>query len=194
MSDKITIAYQGEPGAYSDLTAAILYPGSTRIGYTSFEETLAAETGYVILPVTNNTAGPVITAIELLKESDYTVVKIHWQSIRHALLALPAAKMRDIRTVHSHWQALKQCQQTIEKLGLLSIEEEDTAGAARMVAAQENISQAAIASKLAAEEHGLHILKENIQDDPDNKTLFFVLSKKEKGEAVKDTLKRLGLT
>lgn len=193
MTDKITIAYQGEPGAYSDLAAAALYPDSRRIGCASFEEALAHPADYVILPVTNNIAGPVMTALALLKNSSRPLVRTHWQPVHHALLALPGATIEDIRTAHSHWQALKQCRKMLEELHITPVEEDDTAGAAQMVAAQKDITKAAIASTWAAKAYGLKVLKESIQGDPDNKTFFMLLAAEGGGEPVKDALKRYGL-
>lgn len=193
MTKPLTIAYQGEPGAYSDLVAAALYPGSTRIGHPSFEAVLAAAADIFVIPVTNTIAGPVVTAIPLLEASGLSVVKAYWHPIRHALLGLPDAALSDISQVYSHWQALAQCRKTLEALSLTPVEHEDTAGAARMVAANGNISQAAIASAHAAREYGLKILKDDVQDDADNKTLFLALSRAGKGDAVADVLKTLGL-
>ncbi len=53
----------------------------------------------------------------------------------------------------------------------------DTAGAARDVAAQGDVTQAAIASELAAETYGLESLAANIEDADHNTTRFVVLSR-----------------
>ena len=53
----------------------------------------------------------------------------------------------------------------------------DTAGSAREVAEWRDPGRAAIATRLAAEIHGLDVLAADIEDEPHNTTRFVVLSK-----------------
>jgi prephenate dehydratase len=91
-------------------------------------------------------------------------------------MALPGADFSTLKTVHSHTQALGQCRTALQKLGLKPVPEADTAGSARMVAEERDHSKAAIASKLAAEIYGLHILQSDIEDAKHNTTRFLVLA------------------
>ena len=59
----------------------------------------------------------------------------------------------------------------------------DTAGSAREVAESNDITRAAIASRLASEIYGLDILKENVEDESHSTTRFVVLSKEKKWAA-----------
>jgi prephenate dehydratase len=100
--------------------------------------------------------------------------------IKHCLLAHPQKQEgQALETVFSHSEALEQCREAIISLG---IKEEraalSTADAARIVAESGAESgQAAIASKFAAEIHGLKIVNENIQDNDGNKTTFHLVSR-----------------
>jgi prephenate dehydratase len=174
------IVYQGAPGAYSDLAASFLFPEGQRQGLTSFDaalDDLARQAfDYAVIPVFNNTAGPVTTSITPMKTMDLFVVKTHWLPIRHCLIGLPGASLDDVKTVHSHWQALAQCRQTIAGLGFKEVEEYDTAGSADIILQQGDKSKAAIASSRAAEVYGLTVLNDAMNDAPDNKTLFLVLT------------------
>jgi prephenate dehydratase len=53
----------------------------------------------------------------------------------------------------------------------------DTAGSARQIAEAGDITQSAIASRLAAEIYGLDIIAENIEDEAHNTTRFIILSR-----------------
>ena len=48
----------------------------------------------------------------------------------------------------SHTQALGQCRNTLRKLGITPVPEADTAGSARMVSESDDMTTAAIASRL----------------------------------------------
>ena len=65
----------------------------------------------------------------------------------------------------------------IRQLGAIPIIEADTAGAAEMIAALNNPEDAAIASSLAGELHGLKILRRNVEDAAHNTTRFYILTK-----------------
>ena len=202
MSSIPRISFQGAPGAYSDIVTKYLYPDGERLGCGSFKDALQylreGRSDYAVIPVNNTIAGPVTNAIALLREAEYTVIKTYTLPIHHCLLALPQAKPEDLRSIHSHWQALMQCQINIKKLGLQQVETGDTAGAAKQVAAEKDITKAAIASSVAAEAYGLKILQENFEDNADNKTLFLSVAinnnpHEENLGSVKDVLAQLGL-
>jgi prephenate dehydratase len=100
--------------------------------------------------------------------------------VRHQLLALKGTTLADIKTVESHVHALGQCRKVIRKLGIKPVVAADTAGSAREIAAADDKSRAAIASRLAAEIYGLSILQEDIEDEAHNTTRFIVLSRESK--------------
>jgi prephenate dehydratase len=97
--------------------------------------------------------------------------------IRHQLVATRGATLATVRQAHSHVQALGQCRNTLRKLGLKPVTEADTAGSARMIRDLADPTQAAIASRLAAEIYDLDILAEDIEDETHNTTRFVVLSR-----------------
>ena len=148
----------------------------------TFEDAIAAVRGgaarYAMIPVENSVAGRVADVHHLLPNSGLHIVGEHFERISHQLMALPEATLETVKTVHSHTHALGQCRTAIRALGLNRIVEADTAGAARMIAGQGDLTKAAIASKLAAEIYGLKILKADIEDAAHNTTRFLVLAKK----------------
>lgn len=176
-----TIAFQGSPGAYSDMACRAAFPDMTTLPCPSFEDAFAAvsegRARFAMIPVDNSTAGRVADNHHLLPESGLHIVGEHFQDVDHHLLAPPGARLEGIQVVHSHIQALSQCRNFLRDLGLKPAVHADTAGAAAEVAKLGDPSQAAIASALAEEIYGLEVLKGDIQDSADNITRFLVMSR-----------------
>jgi prephenate dehydratase len=176
----VKIAYQGEPGAYSDEAVSVLFPGADAVGFATFRLTFEALTmgavDVAVLPVENSSAGVVQEVSDLLWElPGLRVVREHVHPVRHCLLGWPGPVERAL----SHPQALAQCDAYLHSRQIRSVAYHDTAGAARAVAEQRQPGTAAIASKAAAARYGLYVLAESIQDDSENRTRFIVV---ERGE------------
>ena len=176
-----TIAFQGHPGAYSDLACRQAYPELTTLPCETFEDTFAAvregRAGLGMIPIENSLAGRVADIHHLLPESGLHIIAEHFQRVVHNLLAPKGAKLADLKTVASHVQALSQCRKTIRTLGLKLVVRADTAGAAAEIAAAGDKTAAAIASTLAAEIYGLDILKESMEDAEHNTTRFIIMAR-----------------
>ena len=179
--DSGRIAYQGEAGANSHLAAGEAFPGLEAVAYPTFEDALAAvKTGdalYAMIPIENSVAGRVADIHHLLPDADLFIVGEHFLRVRHQLMAQPGATLSSIKRVMSHTQALGQCRNTLRRLGIVPVPEADTAGSARMVSETQDLTTAAIASKLAAKIYGLEILKSDMEDETHNTTRFVVLAK-----------------
>jgi prephenate dehydratase len=177
---KAAIAYQGEPGANSHIACINFDSGMEPLACATFEDALAAVRSgaarYGLIPVENSVAGRVADVHHLLPNSGLHIVGEHFERIYHQLMALPGADLSTLKTVHSHTQALGQCRAALRALGLTPVPEADTAGSARMVLEEGDLTKAAIASKLAAEIYGLRILKSGIEDAEHNTTRFLVLA------------------
>jgi prephenate dehydratase len=178
------IAFQGMPGAYSDLACRQVYPKLKTLPTDTFEETFSAvEEGrarLAMIPIENSVAGRVADIHRLIPHATLHIVGEHFQRVEHHLLAVPGAKLSDLRIVRSHVHALSQCRKAIRALRLNAIVHADTAGAAKEVAERGDKAEAAIASKLAAETYGLKSLKANVEDATHNTTRFVILARKPK--------------
>ncbi len=176
-----TIAFQGAPGAYSDMACRAKFPEMATLPCRDFEDTFAAvqegRARYAMIPVDNSSAGRVADIHHLLPDSGLHIVGEHFQSVNHQLLAIADADMESISVVRSHVQALSQCRRFIRDQGLHAVVHADTAGAAAEVASLRDPGQAAIASKLAGEIYGLKTLSEDIEDAEHNTTRFLVMAK-----------------
>jgi prephenate dehydratase len=175
------IAYQGEPGANSHLACTEAFPDLEPAAYPTFEDALVAvksgEVGLAMIPIENSVAGRVADIHHLLPGAGLYIVGEHFLRVRHQLMAKPGATLQTVKRVLSHTQALGQCRNTLKKLGLKPVPEADTAGSARMVSETDDLSLAAIASRLAADIYGLDILKSDVEDESHNTTRFLILSK-----------------
>ena len=181
MSNLQKIAFQGVPGAYSHLSCQAFCPDWEAIAYDSFSGMLRAvqngECSYAMVPVENSTAGRVADIHHMLPESGLHIIAEHFQPVEHHLLGIKGTKISNVKEVHSHEQGLAQCRKTLERLGIAPVIHSDTAGAARDVSSWNEISKAAIASKLAADIYGLEILMDEITDMTLNTTRFLIMQK-----------------
>ncbi len=175
-----TIAFQGMPGAYSDLACRIAYPSMTTLPCETFEAAMEAvrdqRADLAMLPCENSLAGRVPDIHHLLPESGLFVVGEHFQRVEHCLLAIKGTAITALKRAHSHTVALGQVRRILRELGLTPVVEADTAGSAKLVAEWGRPEEAAIASSLAAEIYGLEILRANVEDAAHNTTRFYVMS------------------
>ncbi len=178
------IIFQGEPGANSHLACREAYPDCEPVPCPTFEDCFTALTSGAVdlgmIPIENSVAGRVADIHHLMPDSGLHIVAEWFLPIRNQLMAPKGASLKNIKSVESHVMALGQCRGIIREMKLKPIVAADTAGAAREVAESNDISRAAIASRLAAEIYGLDILKENVEDESHSTTRFVVLSKEKK--------------
>jgi prephenate dehydratase len=184
------VAYQGEPGAYSEKsTRELLGAGVVAIGRPNFESCFQAvasmECDYACLPIENSLGGSIHENYDLMLRYDLTICAEHEFRVSHCLLAMPGVKREDIKYAISHPQALAQCDNYLRGLDITPIPTYDTAGSAKMISENNNLpmdctpqNTAAIASDLAAQRYGLNCLAKGVEDDDTNFTRFLLLGRK----------------
>jgi prephenate dehydratase len=187
------IAFQGEPGAYSEAAALRFSDHADVLPCESFEDVFATvasgKASHGILPVENSIGGSIHRNYDLLLEHDLPIVGEVTLPITHNLMALPGTALGDVKRILSHPQALAQCERFLRTMSGVSVEATyDTAGSAKLVKEQKLTDAAAIASERAAQVFGLDILRAEIQDYSDNITRFLLISRAgEIGEQVDKT-------
>ncbi len=181
MTHSVTIAYQGEPGANSDIACRDVYPDGIPLPCASFEDAFAAisdgSAQLGMIPIENSIAGRVADIHHFLPRSGLYIVGEYFLPIHFQLLGLKGATISDLKTVHSHVHALGQCRKILRQHGLKPVVAGDTAGSAREVSEWQDKSKGSLATALAAKIYGLDILAENVEDEAHNTTRFVVLSK-----------------
>jgi prephenate dehydratase len=175
------IAFQGEPGAFSEAAAIQLLGGSiATVPRATFDAAFRAigedAADALLAPVENSLAGSVVRVFDLLLESRLAIVAETILPIEMQLIGLPSASLSDIRSVASHPMALAQCERFFAAHpDWRRVPAEDTAGSVREVLARGDKSAAAIAGRRAAEHYHAGILAERIQDNAENFTRFVLL-------------------
>ena len=179
------IAYQGIPGSNSEAVSVIFAQNQGFIApeyipavhsQGVIEMLKSGEADYGVMATRNLMAGSVSESDNALSALSHRVIDAQWLSVHHCLFV----KNRFCRfdTIASHIQALGQCRNTLHNRygDCRQLEVEDTALAARMLAdgtLPENT--AVLCRKNAGEMFGLHLVAENLEDDPRNMTEFVLI-------------------
>ncbi|WP_026439120.1 prephenate dehydratase [Acidocella facilis] len=175
------IAFQGMPGAYSDLACRTAFPGAATLPCESFQAAMAAvregRADLAMLPPENSIVGRVGDMHALLPDSGLSIIGETFLRVEHCLLAPKGTRISDIKRIHSHPVALGQVKRLIAELGATAVVEYDTAGAAEIIAKLDSKADAAIASSLAGEMYGLEILRRNVEDEAHNTTRFYIMAR-----------------
>ncbi len=190
----ISVLIQGELGSFSHEAAQAILPDAEIIPCVTaahlFGEMNNRINTLAVIPIENSLAGSVLEFYDLLhlraEQCKIKILREHQHRIRHNLIGKPGvdffshqglrSKHSDRILVYSHPIALSQCRKFFaENWGMYPVVSDDTAGSVKMIMEQDNPRWAAIASKQAAEIYGGQILREGIEDDPENYTRFFLL-------------------
>jgi len=140
---------------------------------------------YAVVPIRNSIAGEVTEVTKHLVRFQETGYDLQERDrldlqINHCLLAPQhVSQSEELERVMSHEKAIQQCGRYLDSIAITPerrSKHDSTGNAAKAVAKLgPNVKIGAIAPKAAAEEYGLKILAEGIQDVPDNKTTFVLL-------------------
>jgi prephenate dehydratase len=136
-----------------------------------------------LMAIENSIAGSILPNYNLLQRSSLKITGEIYLQIKQHLMVNPGVQIEDIREVHSHPMAIQQCLEYLDQHHWKMVETEDTALSAKMVHQKKAKHVAAIASKLAAEMFGLHIIAPNIHTMKNNYTRFLVLQREEQVRA-----------
>ena len=176
------IAFQGERGAFSEEAAVKLLGEEIRLVpwptfealYSSLQDGLA---DYILAPIENSLAGSVHRSYDLLIAGGLQIRAEVVISIVHNLIGVPGAVFERITHVSSHPVALAQCQRFFASHpSIKRVTADDTAGSVQEVLRAGDPTKAAIASRRAAAVYGGVILREHLEDHPENYTRFLLLA------------------
>ena len=172
------LAFQGAPGANSDLAAREYDPNSLPMPCYAFEDAIdAVREGRVdraIIPIENSLHGRVADIHFLLPESGLSIVGEHFLPIRYGLMS---RDLGPVTRAMSHEQALGQCRHWLRANNIAPVAHSDTAGAAAWVADSDEVGLAALAPPHAAELYGLTLHGTGMEDADHNMTRFVVLAR-----------------
>jgi len=169
------VAFQGEPGAYSEQAVFNYYGEVETLPCESFDvmfdSVISGKSDIALAPIENSLAG------SLLLRHDLHIVGEYLLRVRHCLIVMPGVKKAEIVRAISHPQALGQCAAYLRSHGIKPEQAYDTAGSVKMLKEAGARDTAAIASRRAAEIYEMEILEEGIEDNPENYTRFLAIQK-----------------
>jgi prephenate dehydratase len=173
------VAFQGEPGAYSEQAVFNYFGNVETLPCESFEAVFeavnATQCDAGLIPIENSLAGSIHQNYDLLLRNQLQIVGEYLLRVEHCLIALPGVKKEDIQKAISHPQALGQCAGYLRSRGIKAEQVYDTAGSVKMLKESGARDIAAIASRRAAELYGMQILEEGIEDNEENYTRFLAV-------------------
>lgn len=184
-NDNTKVAFYGEKGSYTE--QAMLQYFSKEVNslpMETFGEVMQAikegKAEYGVLPIENSSTGTLSDIFDLLAEYDNFIIGEQLVKIEHNLWGLSGADISDIKTVYSHKQGLLQCSEFLKQYPVIKqvVGGSSTAGCARLILEEKDITQAAIASKRAGKVLGLHLLQADIHNEDHNTTRFIIISNK----------------
>ncbi len=180
----VEVAFQGEVGAYSAEASFQFFGSSIQIRpCETLEDVFQAveEQGvpFGVVPVENSLEGIISRVYDLLLESALQVCGELELRVIHCLIARSETGLDAIKKVYSHPQALAQCRRFLKQLDCELIPNYDTAGSVKMIKEKGLFDSAAIASARAAEIYGMKVVAQEIEDNPNNFTRFFILAKED---------------
>jgi 3-deoxy-7-phosphoheptulonate synthase len=184
--ETIQVAFQGEPGAFSENALLRYFPDNTKSMPLQefrdvFDAVLTGKTHYGIIPLENTLTGSIHQNYDLLLQyPDIRIVGEKTIRIIHNLIGLPNCRLEDIRRVYSHPQGLSQCARYLDNFPQWEkVPFYDTAGSIAFIAREGKTENAGIASLDAARVHKMKVLKEGIETDSQNYTRFVVIAREE---------------
>jgi len=176
----LKIAYLGPEGTFSHAAARAMFGlAATYLETTTIEGVFDAvtrhEAHHGVVPIENSSEGSVPHAVDALIDGNLLIRAELELEVAQCLLT-HAVGLGAIERVYSHPQPLGQCRVWLAKnLGAAQLVQT----ASTVVAVREAMADtrgAAIASQLAADLYGLPIVRERIQDRPENFTRFALVS------------------
>jgi len=175
------VAFQGEPGAYSEQAVFDYYGEVETLPCESFDvmfdSVVSGKSDLALAPIENSLAGSIHQNYDLLLRHDLHIVGEYLLRVRHCLITLPGVKKEEIKKAISHPQALGQCAAYLRNLGVKPETVYDTAGSVKILKTSGERDTAAIASRRAAELYEMQIIEEGIEDNAENYTRFLAVGR-----------------
>lgn len=182
----------GPEGTYSHQAAVRIFP-KARLSFVNtiegiFEAVVDGKAERALLPIENSGSGFVENSIQGLMRHSLSIVGEAVEAVHHYLVGYGV--LEEAKTLYVHPHTFSQCHQTVKQLlpAANIIYTPSNGRSAAKIAKTKSFKSVAICSRFAAKLYGIPILKENVQDKPNNETRFVILAKKgikgEKGAAL----------
>ncbi|HEY7091242.1 MAG TPA: prephenate dehydratase [Tepidisphaeraceae bacterium] len=176
----LRIGFLGPQGTFSHAAAVAKFGSSVDYHELSdipsvFDEVVRGHADYGMVPVENSIHGGVIDTLDAFLHSSARICAEVKITIHHNLLA--KEPWEQVKRIYSKPEVFSQCRNWLTSTAKgRDVQPAASTSKAADLASTEPGS-AAIGSTIAGELYGLHVLFENIEDNPDNVTRFFVIGR-----------------
>lgn len=180
----MSIAFQGEQGAFTELAAMQYFGGKEKtIAFAQWEDVFEAvekrRAEFGIIPIENSLGGSIHRNYDLLLHTNLFITGEIYLKISQFLLANKGVGIKRVKQVFSIPQAFEQCRLFFKKNPAMQcVPVSNTAAAAKKIKEERLMNAAAVSSMQAAIDYDLKILARDIEDNKENITRFLILSKK----------------
>ena len=180
LEQPLTVACLGPSGTYTEAAAIKQFGHFAKVRALPsvadvFREVESGAAHYGVVAVENSTEGMVKHTLDCFMTSSLSICAEVELPIHHALLIRRGGNPQALVEICSHEQSLAQCRHWLDAnyptLSRSSVA--SNAEAARLAAERDGV--AAIAGEAAADRYGLDVLQTHVEDQPSNKTRFFVI-------------------
>jgi len=180
LQEPVRVAFLGPAGSFGHAAARELFGLAVRYTETTtnegvFDAIRRGHATYGVVPIENSTEGSVTGAVDALIEGGTFIRAEVVFEVAQCLMTL-APGLTAIERVYSHAQALGQCRVWLGRYlaNAQLVQTSSTAAAVRDALADP--TGAAIGGRMASELYGVPVLRERIQDRPDNATRFVMIA------------------
>ncbi|MBT3379913.1 MAG: 3-deoxy-7-phosphoheptulonate synthase [Lentisphaerae bacterium] len=176
----LKVAILGDVGTFSH-RACLQYFGEnvtaipTASYRAAFEAVQAGYARFAVVPLENSLTGSVHENYDLLLDSHLKIVGEIMLRIVYSLIGHDGTEIGQIRRVFSHPDVFRQCREFVSGQGWELVSTQDEATAVHMLTDRDDVADAAIAGRDAAETHGMTVLQEGIETNPRNYTRFGII-------------------
>ncbi|MGL5721857.1 MAG: bifunctional chorismate mutase/prephenate dehydratase [Brevinema sp.] len=176
------IGFQGVQGSFSHEALEQYFGQDAKTqSFPLFEDLAHAvsegQCHYGVIPIENSSAGSVSEVYDLLVKYQLSIIGEQVIAVRHCLCGMKGARIDQLTKIYSHPQALSQCVAFLKTLPHAEAYEATNTAASARIVAQNNIpTEAAIASRRAADLYGLEVLQADIHSTEGNRTRFAIIS------------------
>ncbi|NIH16562.1 MAG: hypothetical protein G8D24_00645 [Buchnera aphidicola (Periphyllus lyropictus)] len=183
----IKISFLGPKGSYSYLAALKYAKKRKKIFYElpckNFKKILKnikkKKSKYAIFPIKNSVSGKINEIKKFFKKKNFFIKEKIIIPIQHCIISKKKISLNNIKKIYSHTQPIKQCKSFLKKFPNWKIKYTNSSSeAVKKISLKKKNNVAAIGNKKCKKLYNLYLIKENISDQKNNKTTFYIVSKK----------------
>ena len=189
LEKQLRIGFLGPEGSFSHAASVAKFGSSVQYAPLTdipavFDQVIRGHIDLGLVPVENSIHGGVVDTLDAFLTTPAKICAEVLITIHHNLLA--KEPWDQVRRIYSKPEVFSQCRNWLAAMA----KERDIQPAASTSAAAElaekETASAAIGSAIAAERYNLHVLFENIEDNPNNTTRFVVIGRQEVARSGRD--------